>query len=418
MMGVRSLLVIAVACLSSLSQAQSMPVCASDCLGVSLAKSACDPTDASCICSDTVLLSTVEACVLANCTVIEGLAAKNGTETLCGGEIRDITATTPIITAVSGILAIVAVVLRVMDAVPSRSMQPADWCAIMALVIGIPLAVLEFIMSTLGFGKDIWTLAPDQITRIVQFTWVTEWLYFILLTLTKTSLLFFYLRVFPSSGFQKVCYMTMGVVIASGTAFIFATLFYCTPISYIWTGWSRATEGQCVNFNALAWSHAVISIVQDLWIIGLPIPALLKLHLGRRKKINLIIMFSVGLAITIVSVVRLTSLVQFATTTNPTYDSVATAYWSVLEAYVSIICCCLPAVRSLLRTMAPSCFGSSNDSHPQSSYKLSRTPMNNSRAISKTIEHKISYTPRSHDESDDIELVEKGSGEPAKYMGW
>ncbi|KAI0143003.1 50S ribosomal protein L36e [Xylariaceae sp. FL1272] len=414
MRGAWSLFVIATACWPSLSQAQDMPVCASDCLGVSLQQSTCDSTNIACICSDSVLLSTVQTCVLSNCTVIEALEAKNATETLCGGEVRDNTAVTPIITAVSGILAIVAVVMRVLDIFPNRNFMPADVCAIAALVIGIPLGVLELIMSTLGFGKDIWTLTPYRITHI--FTWLTEVLYFFLLGLTKTSLLLFYLRVFPDAEFKRTCYITMGVVIASAIAFTLTAIFYCTPISYIWTNWTGETKGTCINFNAFAWSHAVTSIVQDLWIIALPLPSLLKLQLGMRKKIHLILMFSVGLAITAVSVVRLTTLVQFAKTANPTYDSVPTAYWSVLEAYVSIICCCLPSVRSLLRTMVPSCFGSSNDPNSQS-YKLSGTPMNNSRIIKKTTTHQISYAYRSN-ESDDIELVEKGSSEPAKYMGW
>ncbi|KAJ8128635.1 hypothetical protein O1611_g5000 [Lasiodiplodia mahajangana] len=366
----------------------------------------------------TCLAQSMPACADRSHELTESLhlAAKNSTETLCGGEIRDNTVVTPVIVAVSGILAIVAVTMRVIDALPNRFLQPADICAILALVTAIPLGVLELIMSTLGFGKDIWTLTPSHITRIVRYTWVTELLYFILLVFTKVSLLLFYLRVFPSQMFQRVCYITMGVVVASGIAFTLTGIFYCTPVSYIWTGWARETEGHCINFNAFAWAHAVTSIVQDLWIIGLPLPSLLNLQLGTRKKIHLILMFSVGLAITIISVVRLTTLVQFATTSNPTYDSVSTAYWSVLEAYVSIICCCLPSVRSFLRTIAPSCFGSTNDPKSQS-YKLSGTPMNNSRVINKTVTHQISYTPRS-DESDDIELVEKGSGQPAKYSGW
>ncbi|KAI1300896.1 50S ribosomal protein L36e [Xylaria venustula] len=416
MRGVWSLLVIAAACLASSVQAQSMPACASDCLSQALAQSTCDPNDTACICSDNTLLMTAETCTLANCTVIEGLEAKNATETLCGGEIRDITSTTPIIVAVSGILAIIAVIARIANALPNNMLSPADICAIIALVIGIPLGVLELVMSSLGFGKDIWTLTPSHITRIVRYTWVTEILYFAMLGFTKVSLLFFYLRVFPAPEFQRICYITMGVVTAAGIAFTLTSILYCMPISYIWTGWTGETQGHCLNFNAFTWSHAVTSIVQDLWIIALPIPALLKLQLSTRKKVHLILMFSVGLAITVVSVVRLTTLVQFATTTNPTYDSVSTAYWSCLEAYVSIICCCLPSVRSLLRTMAPSCFGSTNDSRSQP-YKLSKTPMSNSRIINKTVTHQVSYSPRS-DESDDIELVERGSGQPTKYAGW
>ncbi|KAJ3580100.1 hypothetical protein NPX13_g461 [Xylaria arbuscula] len=323
MRGTWSLLVIAAACWPSLSQAQSMPVCA---------------------------------------------RRRTRQKHSAAGKCRDITATTPIIVAVSGILAIVTLVMRVIDIFPNRTFQPADYCAIAAVVVGIPLGVLD----------------------VMPWLWQGH---------------------LDTNTFSHNAYCE-----ASAIAFTLTGIFYCTPISYIWTGWTGETEGSCINFNAFAWAHAVTSIVQDLWIIGLPIPSLLKLHLGTRRKVHLILMFSVGLAITIVSVVRLTTLVQFATTTNPTYDSVSTAYWSILEAYVSIICCCLPSVRSLLRTVVPSCFGSSNDPNSQS-YKLSGTPMTNSRVINKTVTHQISYLDRAN-ESDDIELVEKGSGQPAKYSGW
>lgn len=102
--------------------------------------------------------------------------------------MRDNTAVTPVITAVSGGLAFVCVLLRIVDRFPQWSqLQWADLCVVLALVcdavytisvegkvliavqvFAIPMAVLEFIMSKDGFGKDIWTIPFDQITRIVK----------------------------------------------------------------------------------------------------------------------------------------------------------------------------------------------------------------------------------------------------------
>lgn len=42
------------------------------------------------------------------------------------------------------------------------------------------------------------------------------------------------------------------------------------------------------------WRQA-INIVTDLWILAMPIPLLVKLQLGLRKKVYLIMMFSVGI---------------------------------------------------------------------------------------------------------------------------
>ena len=64
-------------------------------------------------------------------------------------------------------------------------------------------------------------------------------------------------------------------------------------------------------------------------------------------------------SVTIISMVRLSSLVKFQNTTNTTYNNVDTNWMSVLEAYVSTICCCLPATRAVLRRLFPSCFKSS-----------------------------------------------------------
>jgi hypothetical protein len=43
------------------------------------------------------------------------------------------------------------------------------------------------------------------------------------------------------------------------------------------------------------WVHSALNIATDLWIIGLPIPSLIKLQLGLKKKIYLVLMFSVGI---------------------------------------------------------------------------------------------------------------------------
>jgi hypothetical protein len=197
---------------------------------------------------------------------------------------------------VSGGVAILCVVLRIADRIPRwQNLQWADLLVVLSLIFAIPMAVLEFLMASDGFGKDIWTISFDQITRIVKYTWLTEILYMVVIGLTKSAILMLYLRVFSSSQrFQKTVFVTMGVCVAYILAFALAVIFHCQPISFGWTGWTGETEGRCINFNAFAWSHAIINIVFDIFVIFLPIPELLKLKLGRRKKVHIVLMFSVG----------------------------------------------------------------------------------------------------------------------------
>lgn len=112
---------------------------------------------------------------------------------------------------------------------------------------------------------------------------------------TKIAMLLLYLKVFPDQNFRRVCFVMIGVCLAYMPATALATFFNCTPVSYNWTSWTGETEGSCFSFNTFAWAQSSINIVLDLIIILLPIPQLWKLNMGRKKRIQIVLMFSVGL---------------------------------------------------------------------------------------------------------------------------
>jgi hypothetical protein len=77
---------------------------------------------------------------------------------------------------------------------------------------------------------------------------------------------------------------------------------------------------------------------------------------------------------TIVSILRLKSLVDFAASANPTYDNVPTAYWSVLSCMMGIFCACMPALRRLSITIAPNCFASTEKDSKYNPYDATPNP--------------------------------------------
>lgn len=54
-------------------------------------------------------------------------------------------------------------------------------------------------------------------------------------------------------------------------------------------------------------------------------------------------------SVTVVSMLRIKYMIQFANTQNVTWDYTPIGYWSTLEVHVGIIIACLPAVRALQR---------------------------------------------------------------------
>jgi hypothetical protein len=125
-------------------------------------------------------------------------------------------------------------------------------------------------------------------------------------------------------------------------------------------------------------------------------------------------------SVTVVSGLRLKSLVNFAASNNPTWDQTEVIKWSNIEINVGIICACMPALRVIFVHMFPKMLGSRNG--PSTSYykygshkrgthgdasvvrsALSRKNTSSTEPIS------ITYTKSfavQHGESDEISLVQ------------
>jgi hypothetical protein len=58
--------------------------------------------------------------------------------------------------------------------------------------------------------------------------------------------------------------------------------------------WDDRIPGGCVNKPALWYANAAINIIQDIWLIALPVFILRKLALPRREKISLIFILGLG----------------------------------------------------------------------------------------------------------------------------
>lgn len=58
-------------------------------------------------------------------------------------------------------------------------------------------------------------------------------------------------------------------------------------------------------------------------------------------------------SVTIVSILRLQSLVTWGNSKNPTYEEWAIVYWSTIEVNVGMICTCLPTLRLVLVRIFP-----------------------------------------------------------------
>lgn len=124
---------------------------------------------------------------------------------------------------------------------------------------------------------------------------VDECIYVLLLATTKLSLLLFLQRIFPARAFRLAVYVVCGFTVAIGITFTMTTIFSCDPVPYFWTKWNGVVLGTCNDVNLQTYVAAAFNIVQDFTILFLPLQELWKLQVSMKKKVQLFIMFSVGL---------------------------------------------------------------------------------------------------------------------------
>lgn len=153
------------------------------------------------------------------------------------------------------------------------------------------------------YGKLISTLSPNfsfgvkallhsALSQLTVLVYICEIFYVLTISLVKISILIFYLRVFPTQAFRVRCWAVIAFIAAGSIAFMFATIFQCSPISFVFN--KNLHGGKCVNFNTATWVNGAFNIFQDLLIIALPISEVRKLQLEVKKKISLYIMFALG----------------------------------------------------------------------------------------------------------------------------
>ncbi|KAH7125892.1 hypothetical protein EDB81DRAFT_730175 [Dactylonectria macrodidyma] len=339
---------------------ETPPLCGIECIEQEVLKSTCDPTNATCICTNVELTETISLCVTANCTVREALLVQSYSKHSCGAPSRDRSTMVWVIGVVFLVLGVLSFGLRVMARIflGTHTWGPDDWVMLLAVAMMVPLNSISFPISRM-LGKDIWNVHPDDITDFLYLFFWDELLYLGALPVTKISILLFYLKIFPAKSTRIACWVFIGLNIGYFIAFELVSIFQCSPIEGAWRAWDKEFPAKCNNINMQGWMAAVFNIVLDLGTLIIPLPALWALSLSLRKKVQIMLMFSVGFFI-----VRLQSLASYATTHNVTQDYVEVGYWSTIEVPVGIICACMPSIRSLFSQIFPKVFGSTQRSTP------------------------------------------------------
>ncbi|KFX99791.1 hypothetical protein O988_03649 [Pseudogymnoascus sp. VKM F-3808] len=216
------------------------------------------------------------------------------------------------------------------------------WVFAMGLTASVLLAIKQY-----GWDVHVWDLPPKDMVTSRQISWASMVLYITTASLTKTSILVFYLRILVAKFDKIVTKVTFGFVVAYYVASFLVLFLQCRPLEHYWKILIPNSVGTCIDESIHMVTSAAFNVFLDIVIFLIPLRSLFALRIRTTQKIHLISLFSAGLLVVAAAVVRLVYIVIIM---RETYDVSWYGYvgwlWAAIEVHVSIICACVPSCRA------------------------------------------------------------------------
>jgi hypothetical protein len=170
-----------------------------------------------------------------------------------------------------------------------------DLLIIFALICSITFYSFILVERHYGLGEHKKYLSDDVIQGQMHFLWLSVPFYNLSLILAKLSVLVLFIRIFRSRKFLVCTYSTMAFLIIAGLWMVFSGFLFCIPVRDFWSVNYKTHTGHCLPEGPVWYANAAMQILTDVVILILPMPLLSKLHLPRRQKVGMMLVFGVGI---------------------------------------------------------------------------------------------------------------------------
>ncbi|WXC63063.1 hypothetical protein SNK03_008879 [Fusarium graminearum] len=169
------------------------------------------------------------------------------------------------------------------------------------------------------------------------------------------ALALFYRKLSPERWWRWSVYGVLFLVAGYNLAIMLVILFGCAPFAKSWD--HTMLEGTCVNRPAVYICTAGLGILSDLILLIMPLPMVLRSRIPRRQKAGLVVLFAIGSATLVTSVIRLVLLVPIFGALDVSWIISGAIVWVFIEANLLIICASLTTLRCFFYRVAPTIIG-------------------------------------------------------------
>ncbi|OBR14431.1 Pth11-like integral membrane protein [Colletotrichum higginsianum IMI 349063] len=244
---------------------------------------------------------------------------------------------------VLAVLASLAVVLRLMARyLQGHNLKADDWAIIASLILVGATVGLSIAGGAQGAGNHVWSFTPLGLTRVFKILYAYTFVYGSACAATKISILLFYQRIFVSNIPSFKISLILGYFLSiTYPIVIWATMGNaCKPLPFYWNQFV-GEQGTCLDLNTFYLALGIINMINDIIVLVIPIPQVLKLQMSGRRKLAVCSIMLLGSFVCVASAVRIWYLERFSKAQDVTWMMGPVFIWSAIEPSVAIVSACL-----------------------------------------------------------------------------
>ncbi|KIW21009.1 hypothetical protein PV08_01588 [Exophiala spinifera] len=168
-----------------------------------------------------------------------------------------------------------------------------DLLLIFSILASMALTTLIIFQAYNGLGQHMSELSILEIYSFLKALWGSTIVYSVAMMLTQNVFLFQYRNFFVGLWLRRITTAMIFIVTLFGIASTLTLAFQCVPTRYIWDPLSP--PARCINYYFFWYTSAGFNTLTAIIIWLLPIPLIKGLHLPKRQKYWLTVVFALGI---------------------------------------------------------------------------------------------------------------------------
>ncbi|KAK0639058.1 hypothetical protein B0T16DRAFT_462766 [Cercophora newfieldiana] len=249
---------------------------------------------------------------------------------------------------------------------PSTLLGPDDVFACLSMLVSIGLTIASYYWiktNYVGISRD--HIPPFNPSSAMLTTYAVHILYYPTMTLIKSSILIFLLRLRDHSPrLRLVIHCFNGINLAAGVAVVGGSIGQCTPVRFFWD--LSIPGGRCFNQPVFYLVQTGLNLLTDSFTLGIPIWIFkYSTEMGRRMKLATYYVFFLGFLVTLVGIARFVFLyLLFYSEPAQCLEYYTMSFCvSAVETNLAIVCACAPTLRGLVRSWFPRALNAGENIH-------------------------------------------------------